>query len=54
MALGVMRGAAVQDPRPISSSVTAVLENLGWIRLCFSSCKAEIVVGKRHRLVDAK
>lgn len=52
IALGVMHGADVQDPRPVSSSVAAMLENLEWIRLCFSSCKVEAMVGKKHRLVD--
>lgn len=52
--LGSCCGAVMQDSRPVSSSVTAMLENLGWIRFCFSFYKAEIVVGKKHRLVDAK
>lgn len=44
MALRVMQCAAAQDPHPISSSASAVLEKLEQMRHCCNSCLAKITV----------
>lgn len=49
MALRVMHCTAAQDPSLISSSATAVLENLEQIRHCCNSCLAKITAVEEAR-----
>ena len=49
MALRVMHCTAAQDPSFISSSATAVLENLEQIRHCCNSCLAKITAVEEAR-----